>query len=386
MNAHPQPGMHPDAEALSAFAEQALGGRERELVLGHLAVCPRCRQIVALAAEAADVEFAAPAQAEASRKATRIAWWRNWRITWAPVAALACVVTLAVMVHVRRVERETESARTAQVLPQQQALAAPEPRQRQAEMAAPTAAAPAATPHRESAEQAASLKEPPPPSPQSVAIAAFSAQTATAPSNTGAGGTLGSAREGGGEPTAPPSMSTEAAAWRQQPAAVSAEQAQAMPANERRAWKMAAARPADTAAQPVPMAPAFKSAPAPASELHGLFAARVARPAPLPSGKAAVSTASIGRKEMAVDSTGAVFLSLDDGAHWSPVARQWSGQVVHVATKPGASPMAAAVFASPEAEDKAAPLAPPTPAVTFEISNDKGQRWTSADGHVWTPE
>ena len=54
MTATSQHGLHPDAESLSAFSEQALGKRERAEVLAHLAVCGRCRQVVALAREAAD--------------------------------------------------------------------------------------------------------------------------------------------------------------------------------------------------------------------------------------------------------------------------------------------------------------------------------------------
>ena len=40
---------HPDADVLTAFAEQALAAREREGVLQHLALCADCRDIVALA-------------------------------------------------------------------------------------------------------------------------------------------------------------------------------------------------------------------------------------------------------------------------------------------------------------------------------------------------
>ncbi len=56
MTATSQHGLHPDAESLSAFSEQALGKRERAEVLAHLAVCGRCRQVVALAREAAGAE------------------------------------------------------------------------------------------------------------------------------------------------------------------------------------------------------------------------------------------------------------------------------------------------------------------------------------------
>ena len=54
MSARSQHGFHPGAESLSAFAEQALAERERAEVFAHLAVCGRCRRVVALAREAAD--------------------------------------------------------------------------------------------------------------------------------------------------------------------------------------------------------------------------------------------------------------------------------------------------------------------------------------------
>ena len=53
MNQNPQLDFHPDAESLNAFAEQALGDRERGQIVEHLAVCSRCREVVFLAQEAA---------------------------------------------------------------------------------------------------------------------------------------------------------------------------------------------------------------------------------------------------------------------------------------------------------------------------------------------
>src|SRR5260370_16806372 len=46
---------HPDADLLTAFAEQALSAAEREGVLQHLALCEDCRDVVALALPAADI-------------------------------------------------------------------------------------------------------------------------------------------------------------------------------------------------------------------------------------------------------------------------------------------------------------------------------------------
>jgi hypothetical protein len=57
MNVKSQLDLHPDAESLNAFAEQALGERERGEILAHLAGCGRCRQVVFLAQEAAAMEL-----------------------------------------------------------------------------------------------------------------------------------------------------------------------------------------------------------------------------------------------------------------------------------------------------------------------------------------
>src|ERR1700733_219447 len=46
--------MHPEADVLTAFAEQSLSAPEREGVLQHLALCGDCRDVVALALPATD--------------------------------------------------------------------------------------------------------------------------------------------------------------------------------------------------------------------------------------------------------------------------------------------------------------------------------------------
>jgi hypothetical protein len=46
---------HPDADLLTAFAEQALAGRERLLVMEHLARCGDCRDVVALALPVSEI-------------------------------------------------------------------------------------------------------------------------------------------------------------------------------------------------------------------------------------------------------------------------------------------------------------------------------------------
>src|SRR5437016_1078652 len=48
-------GEHPDADVLTAFAEQALPASERAVVSEHVARCGDCREILALALPAAEV-------------------------------------------------------------------------------------------------------------------------------------------------------------------------------------------------------------------------------------------------------------------------------------------------------------------------------------------
>src|SRR3569833_4066822 len=107
-----QPGMHPDAEILSAFAEQLVTGTEREEVLAHMAVCGRCREVVFFAQKAEEAEQPIAQEAPASDEGAGGSWFAGWRWTWVPVAALAGVVGVAVVQHVRHAS--VEETRMAQ--------------------------------------------------------------------------------------------------------------------------------------------------------------------------------------------------------------------------------------------------------------------------------
>src|SRR5947209_19133964 len=48
LGARPEPQAHPDPDTLSAYAEQVLTPPEREKILGHLAACSPCREVVSL--------------------------------------------------------------------------------------------------------------------------------------------------------------------------------------------------------------------------------------------------------------------------------------------------------------------------------------------------
>src|SRR5271169_1927712 len=71
---------HPDADVLTAFAERSLFGKERAVVLEHLARCGDCRDIVALALPAAE-------PVEAAIRPTPSGWLTWPVLRWGFVAA-----------------------------------------------------------------------------------------------------------------------------------------------------------------------------------------------------------------------------------------------------------------------------------------------------------
>ena len=89
-----QPGQHPDADQLNAFAEGALPVHEREATLAHLAGCAHCRMIVSLALPPMEDEAAAPQPVFTARKP----WFANWRFLW-PTAAAGFAALLVFVVH-----------------------------------------------------------------------------------------------------------------------------------------------------------------------------------------------------------------------------------------------------------------------------------------------
>jgi len=79
---------HPDADLLTAFAEQSLSGRERDHVVEHLARCGDCRDVVALALPATE------AVAVARSGSAGRAGWFSWPVLrWGFVAAGIVAVT-----------------------------------------------------------------------------------------------------------------------------------------------------------------------------------------------------------------------------------------------------------------------------------------------------
>jgi len=88
MVATAKPGPHPDPDLLTAFAEQSLSGRDRNLVLAHLAQCAECREVVVLSTPLSE------AVPQPSTTSTR---WLGWpALRWGALAACAVLVVAAV--------------------------------------------------------------------------------------------------------------------------------------------------------------------------------------------------------------------------------------------------------------------------------------------------
>jgi xanthosine utilization system XapX-like protein len=394
MNSNSQLDFHPDAESLNAFAEQALGAAEREQVLSHLAGCSRCRQVVYLAQAAAEAEI--PAAVAVSRAtAEDRPWFANWRWTWVPAAALAAVAALAVTFYPWasgfRPKQTPVAPEVAKVVPQN-AMQVPKPtfqKHRNAETARPAVPPVTLKPSAKSVQPAArptlpvetgQLQLAPSAGPEAAgsvhgeSYAPLSLPSASGPSATGLGVT---GTNIGGQANAVLFKPQPAAnSWPQQtlqkrmaggPARTAAT-TQVAQTNLRamggpqaaRTLNFAAAMPRSEAqpASGTSLEVSMKRLPAAVPVLAGLGGFK------LSNGAMAVSAAVTLHQTLALDGTGALFLSEDGGLHWEPVAQQWTGRAIEVRTTRAAS----------------GPAAPP---VTFELMNEAGLTWVSADGKAW---
>ncbi|PYX26514.1 MAG: hypothetical protein DMG80_21340 [Acidobacteria bacterium] len=98
-------GAHPDADVLTAFAEQVLSGTEREDVVRHLSRCADCREVVALGLPPMDsvAESQVARENSAAVRPTTNVGVRNWfvwpNLRWAAMAAAVVVVASVLAVR-----------------------------------------------------------------------------------------------------------------------------------------------------------------------------------------------------------------------------------------------------------------------------------------------
>ena len=349
-------GQHPDADAISAFVEQALPAHEREQMLDHLAVCQECRAIVALSLP----EVEEPAQRQ--RVVARKPWWRGWTLAW-PVAA-AIIAFAFFVVHRYPAVGPNSAGKQVTVA---RSEAGPTLREQQiAPVAAPTPQSHKAPPPgsmgtgaRLSASPTKTEREAPLPAP-AIGGQIFAGRNLAAPRQPATAATAPPAGNvmGGAQLTAPTNRDLSSGA------AGGVAQASSSIAGIRREGA-GASRPEITATQPLEAAVA--TAPAPAatesvavsnsalgmetvhSETGSMTINQVEEQAaqlkrPLPSRLQVLSMARQADRVVAIDTDHAVFASKDGGNHWKAIQAPWMGRAVQASLV--ASPTGGAKFHS----------------------------------------
>ena len=410
-----QPGRHPDADQLSAFAEQVLPDHEHLETLAHLAECPDCRGIVFLAQRAQETQDPA---ADAFPARTR--WLRNWHKLWPVAAALTC--GLLVVAFVQRRQR-VDLLQKADVAFESKAPVPPsQARSPQPIVAGALPSERPATPKSSvTAKGVSSLH--PAPAVLGTGVGGFSSVHGSLSMDHHATGNL-SAFSFNGSTAGKQSVDALSAGSYSMGSAMGGPVAQARSLQEQKNSPLTGGREQTTdsqsqnqllsqqvtaprslsepsqndiqhsASQTVEVtnaAPVLQAENAVVSasvfNLGGAAQARSAR-APLPSKRLTASTISNGFETLAVDSAGDLFLSKDAGISWQHVARQWTGKVVKVSlaspismtqSAPAKSPSAGA---TPSANFETVPPATAAPR-GFELTTDTGAMWSSSDGLVW---
>jgi hypothetical protein len=343
-----QPGHHPDADQLSAFAEQALPAHERADVLSHLADCADCRAVVFLAP--ALTPQPAPPQSAPPRR-----WWfSGWTLAW-PVAAAFAILLLTIAL---RHQARPPSSSTSQI----------------AESPAPKIAPPVSPP----------LAPPPPAVPEKAA-------RGRAPARPEVPHTAATMAQPAGQ-AAPPKTLTYmdiqdlAVTGRDTtellkvlPGVSAPNQGASVVAGSGAGGMAAAPAPptvANGARQPVVPEPNASATVISGDALNALSDARALGAQPLPSHLAALSIATAGARVLAMDTAHSVFISEDGGLHWQAVRPAWQGRAVRVAlvSQNASVPIAAtaaaalnrrAAIQAPAVEAAAAPPPPSVPGTSL---------------------
>lgn len=394
-----QPGMHPDAEILTAFAEQLVTEAERQQVLAHMALCDRCREVVFLAQQAAEPEQPASVLSHTSERKMGGGWFTGWRLFWVPVAALAGIVGFAVVQHQRH--GSVPESQMAQNAPP------PEPmRDMGAAKAAPSPEPPQQPQHSEARQKAATRERSDKdavvdsksldeknvaPASQKKDLAKEAESLSSVASNVPGGAVHGTFRARAKTAIGGPLLQNQMQAQnnvqtqqnytnedkRSSPLADSANKPVSAPLQTGSTAQTVAV---DAEAAPVPVSPAPSAAPAvPRMEVDtlsaGLTEGKLAKAKPgrsaLPSKLEVRSSAIAGQRVVAIDAAGALFQSEDAGRHWQAVKAQWTGRPVQVKVRPTISAVGGVLKQS----------IPP-----FELSTDKMEKWLSEDGLLWTRE
>jgi hypothetical protein len=321
-----QSAYHPDADQISAFVEQALPAHEREQLLSHLAVCPGCRDLVALSLP----ELEAPAKPVATL--ARKPWWLGWTLALPLAGALATAVLTFVYFH------PTPGTPVVQKPQIADAHAAPRTATSELSSALPARSAPPAS-RKTAASGAVSATPAPFPSAPAAGeaiggpivtgrnLAGLRLQSDKLSISTERGFITGEKAES----KSGPGVDSAGAALAKAPAKLLEAEPRSFAANQ--------AAPIASSAAPPPTAPATSAdetvsvqnaAPAidtVSADLSNLQIAQeeVKLDHPLPSHLAILSSATLGKRIVAIDSARNVFASKDSGKHWKQVPTHWQG-------------------------------------------------------------
>src|ERR1700729_1785507 len=94
---------HPDADVLTAFAEQSLSEAERTGVMEHLARCNDCREVVTLALPASEAVAVA-----ATSRSSRGGWFGWPFLRWGvAIAGIIAIVSFGIVQYRQRQKNET---------------------------------------------------------------------------------------------------------------------------------------------------------------------------------------------------------------------------------------------------------------------------------------
>jgi carboxypeptidase family protein/putative zinc finger protein len=412
MSKHLHPGVHPDADTLSAFVEGVLPEHERAHCLAHLAECSRCREVVFLAGDAS----VAPAPTVLVPAPWRRRWF--WPAPLIAAAATVCVAVLGVWLYLRSrtaapprdlVAHATQAPSSTPAKPAEtpapqpiarKAIAAlprrgqPEPKPEEPAAApvtvsetAPMPPPPAAAAPANRSEMRASAAQTAPPAPQPPSIVvqtepgsagALSGISGTVTDPTGAAvsqatvqlrrlasNTTTNARtDQAGQfkfadlPPGPYELQITA------PGFMRASQRVELHAREVAAVKSELQIGSATETVEVTAAtPTLQTSSAQMST-SGRKAAARPEPRPLPSKLPAETTVTSGKAMLAVDSAGALFYSGNYGKGWKAVKPQWPGKIVDLVTPPEV---------------------PDSGSAQFQLTTDSGAYWLSRDGRHWYP-
>jgi hypothetical protein len=343
---------HPDENVLTAFAEQTLPQAERDSVFSHLAGCSQCREVLFLAQEASTATEEESKAAMVPAAARRL-HWRTPAFAALAIAVIAGALSFwEYQRHARpAVPQLTNEAKSIAPLPPAAAGAAKEP-------VALSAA------HREL--QAKSEPKPPRPNrPKQPNPSVSEAELTPAPMIAG-------------PLTAVPSPAGTAQA-----------------VNQQQAGNFFTVRSGlvNSPQSPLPPGPEFRLRDGHVEGWDGSQYQTLS----LPNGISAVSVAGGARVVLAVerDGAGALYRSLDGGEHWTPVDTQWRGKAISVEVRrTGADsvprnllPTAGVVAGNPAVRASAMGRMQGRTPVVFELRNDAGEQWLSADqGKTWHSE